>query len=100
LAVYYVLGNVNLLDKLAPPKIDTTSVIYILIPALSFGISNYIFKSLISKIDTKLSLEEKIAPYQSASIIRWAILEGAAFLIIIIKPDFLIFGVLLFIWHH
>ncbi len=55
---------------------------------LAFFLSNLLFKNLIGKIDSKLTLEEKIVPYQSASIVRWVILEGSAFMILFLKPDF------------
>jgi hypothetical protein len=45
-----------------------------------------------------LKLEDKLPVYQTASIIRWAILEGVAFIILILKPDFLIFGILVIIY--
>ena len=95
---YYMLGDLNSLDKLVPPAINTASIIYILIPVMAFGVSNFLFKNFISKIDTKLSLEEKFGAYQTACIIRWAVLEGAAFFLLIIKPDFLIFGILLIVY--
>ena len=43
-------------------------------------------------------LKEKLVPYQSASVVRYAIIEGSAFLILIIAPDFIIFGVLLIVY--
>jgi hypothetical protein len=49
-------------------------------------------------IDKKLKTEEKIPYYQTASIIRLAILEGAAFLILFLKPDFLLFGILIILY--
>jgi len=36
--------------------------------------------------------------YQTASIIRWTILEGAAFLMLLIYSEFLLFGILLIIY--
>ena len=36
--------------------------------------------------------------YQTASIVRWAILEGGAFLILFLKPELAIFGLLLILY--
>ena len=51
-----------------------------------------------NSLDTRLKLEDKIPAYQTASIIRLAILEGAAFLILFLKPDFILFGILLILY--
>ena len=56
------------------------------------------FKSQLKQVESQANLEEKLPVYQTASIIRWAILEGAAFLILFIKPDLLIFGILLILY--
>lgn len=76
------------MDKFKRPSIDKSSIVYALIPVVAFFLSNLLFKNLIGKIDSKLTLEEKIAPYQSASIVRWVILEGSTFMILFLKPDF------------
>ena len=73
-------------------------MIYLAIPIAAFIISNLMFKMLVSKIDNALSLKEKIVPYQSASIVRYAIIEGAAFLILILKPELIVFGLLLIVY--
>ncbi|MGB0892181.1 MAG: MFS transporter, partial [Flavobacteriaceae bacterium] len=42
--------------------------------------------------------EAKMIKYQSASIIRWGILEAGAFLILILKPELILFGLLILIY--
>ena len=83
---YFVLGNLSDFSQLKLPTLDNDNMIYLAIPIAAFIISNLMFKMLVSKIDNALSLKEKIVPYQSASIVRYAIIEGAAFLILILKP--------------
>ncbi len=39
-----------------------------------------------------------MAIYQTAAIVRWAILEGAAFIILILKEDFILFGILIVLY--
>ncbi len=56
------------------------------------------FKNMISKIDSNLSDEAKINTFQTSSIIRWAILEGAALVLLFLKPDFFIFGIIIIIY--
>lgn len=77
---------------------DYSSAIFLLIPILAIIVSNFIFKLQIKNVEPTLGLSEKLPIYQTASIARWAILEGAAILIIILKPDFLIFGIFLIIY--
>ncbi|TLF44880.1 hypothetical protein [Maribacter aurantiacus] len=47
-----------------------------------FG-SQFIFRNQISAIDKTMPLEEKLKRYQSASIVKYALLEGPAFLAIV-----------------
>ncbi len=95
---YFIIGDLSSLENLKMPSIDKASIIYLLIPILSVFLSNFLYKSQVNNIDSKLRLEEKIPFYQTASFIRLAVLEGAAFLILFLKPDFLIFGILIIIY--
>lgn len=95
---YFFLGNLSDITQLKLPKMDSDNTVYLAIPTAAFIVSNFLFKMLVSKIDSNLSLKEKLVPYQSASVVRYAIIEGSAFLILIIAPDFIIFGVLLIVY--
>jgi hypothetical protein len=95
---YFVLGNLSDFSQLKLPTLDNDNMIYLAIPIAAFIISNLMFKMLVSKIDNALSLKEKIVSYQSASIVRYAIIEGAAFLILILKPELIVFGLLLIVY--
>lgn len=92
---YFVLGNLSNFSQLKLPIVKSDDIIFLLIPIAAIAIGNVLFKSLISKIDAKLSFEDKLIPYQTASIVRWAIIEGAAFVILIIKPELVVFGLFL-----
>lgn len=98
LLAYFFLGNLSSLKQIKLPKIDTNSMVYIAIPIMAYILSNFLFKDALKKIDSKLPLEKKMAPYQTASIIRWAILEGGAFVILFVKPDFILFGLVLVVY--
>lgn len=95
--IYWIIGEFSL-EKLNIPTIDSTNIWYAVIPVLAFVLSTFLFKSQLKQIDPKLKLEAKIPGYQSASIMRWAILEGTAFLILFLKPDFILFGILIIIY--
>lgn len=97
IVAYYILGDLSI-GKLRIPVIDSSSLVYVAIPVLAFVISSFLFKSQLKQIDPKLKLEEKFPIYQTASIMRWAVLEGAAFLILILKPDYILFGILILIY--
>jgi hypothetical protein len=45
--------------------------------------SNFVFKNKLKSIDAMAPLSNKMAEYRSASIIKWALLEGPSFLAII-----------------
>lgn len=97
IVAYYILGDLSI-EKLRIPVIDSSSLVYVAIPVLAFVISSFLFKSQLKQIDPKLKLEEKFPIYQTASIMRWAVLEGATFLILILKPDYILFGILILIY--
>ncbi|MEN2487855.1 MFS transporter [Flavobacterium sp. B11] len=94
---YYIIGDLSL-ETLHVPVIDTASIIYLAIPILAIVLSSILFKTQLKQIDPKLKLEDKMPIYQAASIMRWAVLEGAAFLILILKPDFILFGILILVY--
>jgi len=96
-AYFFVLDK-NVLINFKLPKIDSNSIIFVLIPFIAIFLSNLLFKSGISKIDSSLSVENKLGVYQTSSIIRWAILEGAAFVLLFLKPDFFVFGIVIIIY--
>lgn len=95
---YYFLGDLGNLKELTFPTVNSENYIYLFIPIAAFIISNLLFKHFVSKIDNNLSVQQKLVSYQSASIIRWAILEGAAFMILLIYPEFILFGLLLIVY--
>ncbi|MEO8532380.1 MAG: MFS transporter [Flavobacterium sp.] len=80
------------------PNINTSSAIYLILPIVALLMSNFLFKSQLKQVDPELKPEENLPVYQTASIIRWAILEGAAFIILFLKPDFLLAGILLIVY--
>ncbi|RDY58879.1 hypothetical protein [Flagellimonas nanhaiensis] len=60
---------------------DTEDVFLIVVPVFAISglfLSDFIFRQLIKKIPSKDSLRQKLARYQSASIIKYALLEGPA----------------------
>jgi hypothetical protein len=95
---YIVLGQITSLDALKLPTIDNDSIVYLLIPFAAFSVSNLLFKMQLKKVNPKASVEENLPVYQTASIIRWAILEGAALVLLILKKEFILFGILLIVY--
>ena len=88
---YFLIGDFKNILNL---EIDNASLIYSFIPAAAYVLSNFLFKNTLNKIKEGDSDDEKFAIYQSASIIKWAVLEGGCFIILFLKPDFLLFGVI------
>ena len=96
---YFLLAEITSIDELfILPEINNSTIYIGIIPIASYIFSNILFKRSISKIDKKLKIETNLGAYQTASLIRWAILEGAAFFIIISNPDFILFGAVLIIY--
>ena len=98
LAYFFLSELTSFNDLFILPEIDKNSIYIGIIPIVAYISSNIIFRSMLSKIDRKLKIEANLGAYQTASLIRWAILEGAAFLIIMSKPEFILFGAMLIIY--
>ncbi len=94
---YIVIGQFTF-EQLIGQKISSDNLFYLAIPIAAFVLSNFMFKSHLKQVKPQASAEEKLSLYQTASIIRWAILEGAALAILFLKPDFFIFGILLILY--
>ncbi|TYQ00397.1 hypothetical protein C7447_1011010 [Tenacibaculum adriaticum] len=92
---YFLIGDFKNILNL---EIDNSSLVYSFIPAIAYVMSNFMFKNILNNIKKDGSIDEKFAVYQSASIIKWAILEGACFIILFLKPDFILFGVVVLIY--
>jgi uncharacterized membrane protein YoaK (UPF0700 family) len=97
IVAYFMMGNLSI-DSLNIQSIDSSEIIFVAIPILAFVLSNFLFKSQLKQANPKLKPEENLPIYQTASIIRWAILEGAAFLILFVSPDFQLFGILIILY--
>ncbi|HUH51958.1 MAG TPA: hypothetical protein VLZ11_07650 [Flavobacterium sp.] len=94
---YLLIGGISV-ESLNIAKVDGSSLVYLALPVLAFVLSDFLFKNQLKKADHKLKAEDNYMVYQNASIIRWAVLEGAAMLIAILKPDFILFGILLIVY--
>ncbi|MDE3743245.1 MFS transporter [Maribacter polysaccharolyticus] len=90
---YFVVGDFTISTLLEFPELDTEAMVFICIAIAAVLMGNFLFKAQLEKIDRKKSLEEKIPYYQSAALVRWALMEGAAFLILFLKPGLVVFGI-------
>ena len=94
----YIFAGQFTVTQLKGQEIEINDLLYLAIPIGAFFLSNFLFKTQLKQVDPKIILEDKLPIYQTASIIRWAILEAASFLILFIKPELVIFGILLIIY--
>lgn len=94
---YFFVGDLMDLD-IGQVTFDKSSLIYLLIPIAAFYLSKLLYKQLLSNIDRSLEPEAQLPAYQTASLIRWAVLEGAAFIILFMKKEFILFGILLILY--
>jgi hypothetical protein len=90
---YYFIGNINT-EILNTKILSLENIPYILIPIGAIIVSKSLFKTQLKQIDKELTIEENLPIYQTASILQWAIIEGAAFAILFLKPDCIIIGII------
>lgn len=95
---YYFIGDLQSLNFSVLTRIDGSSFIYMLIPLAAFYIGNLLFTNQLKGVSKQLPLEEKLASYQTAALIRWSLLEGAAFYILFAAQEYLLFGILIIIY--
>lgn len=95
---YILLGNLTSFESLKIPDINSSTIIYVIIPIISILASNLLYYSQLKKIDKSLTIEDKLPFYQTASIMRWAILEIGAFVILFLEPGFVLFGLLIVVY--
>ena len=86
------------IENLKIETTDSSDLIYFAIPISAFLLSNFLFKSQLKQADPKLKPLDNLPIYQTASIIRWAILEASALLILFLKQDLLLLGILIIIY--
>lgn len=94
---YIFVGDVTSISFNMPP-LSQSNIVYVLIPVIAYVFSNFMFKTQLKAADETLKPEDNMAVYQTASIVRWAILEGAAFLILFLNKDFVLFGILIILY--
>lgn len=86
------------IENLKIETTDSSDLIYFAIPISAFLLSNFLFKSQLKQADPKLKPLDNLPIYQTASIIRWAILEASALLILFLKQDLLLLGILIIVY--
>ena len=97
--VYLVLNNIKSISAIfSIPDISIEDYIFIAIPIIAVILSNFLYKTLLKKIEKNDNEDTKFMQFQNASIVRWALLEGVAFVILFIKPEFILFGILILMY--
>ena len=63
-----------------------TNIIYLtlLLPVLGILGSNFLFKMFLQRIPDKATIKEKLTSYQTALIVRYAILEGPTLMLLVL----------------
>jgi hypothetical protein len=95
---YFLIGDLESMNFLEYKEIDASNFIYIVVPIIAIILGNYLYKDQLKNVDKRLKLEEKIGTYQTASLIRWATIEGAAFFILFYNTEFVLIGMLLILY--
>jgi hypothetical protein len=95
---YFLIGDLESMNFLEYKEIDASNFIYIVVPIIAIILGNYLYKDLLKNVDKRLKLAEKIGTYQTASLIRWAIIEGAAFFILLHNTEFVLIGMFLILY--
>lgn len=96
--LFYVIISKFSASVFVIPNIDFTALLFAAIPIAAYFLSTYLFRKQLQDINPKSPFEEQLAIYQSASVIRWSVLEGTAFIIGFISKDYMLFGVFIILY--
>ncbi len=69
------------------PNITNDNLLIAIIPLIAFILGNYIFRTRIAKINLYDASLMKFQKFQEISIIRWALFEGSAFVVLVLAPE-------------
>ena len=83
----------NLIDRISNIEIESSQYMYFLMPIIGMILSHLLYKQRIAHIVESQPEEQKFAEYQTACLIRWAVLEGFTFIILFAMPEALLAGV-------
>jgi len=97
-AAYFFIGELEKLEFLSIPEIEGNAYLYLVIPLLAIFLGNMLYRQQLKSADKALPLEKKFGIYQTASIIRWAVLEMVAFIILFLKKELILIGILLIVY--
>jgi hypothetical protein len=95
---YIIVGKLYSLDFLNFPELNNTALYVILGAVAAVVISNLIYKQQLKQVPKSATYQEQFVVYQTATIMRLAILEGAAFLLLFLVQEVLIIGLLLIVY--
>jgi hypothetical protein len=95
---YFLIGDLESMNFLEYKEIAASNFIYIVVPIIAIILGNYLYKDQLKNVDKRLKLAEKIGTYQTASLIRLATIEGAAFFILLYNTEFILIGMLLILY--
>ncbi|MEO0571229.1 MAG: MFS transporter [Bacteroidota bacterium] len=95
---YVIVGDLQTMEFLNIPKVGTTLFVFLVIPVGAIFLGNLLYKQQLRSVDKNLTLNDKTGGYQTASVIRWALIEGTAFFILFIKRELLVIGLFLILY--
>lgn len=72
---------------------------YLFIPVAAIILSELLYRNTMKQLDSKTDEDSRAGVYQTASLIRWAILEGAA-MVCILLPGIPAFNILLLVGFY
>jgi hypothetical protein len=93
-AIYFLLGDLLSMNFMDLGAWDSVSYALLALPvAVVFGM-NILYKNMLKSADNSRPLEEKLGAYQTANIVRWALLEGVSLILLILRPEMMLIGIL------
>ena len=94
---YYFIGK-DYFKEASFNDVSGMDYLYLFLPLIAYYLSQFLYQNQLKNLSSSQSEDEKFMIFQTASIMRWAIIEGCAFAILFIAPQFIYLGVLLIVY--
>jgi len=98
IVAYVIIGKLQTLDFIEFSQIEMGTLPFLLVPIGAVLLSNALYKQALKRIPSTATPQHKWGGYQVACLLRWALLEGAAFFILFVSKEFLLVGILLILY--
>lgn len=92
---YGFIGDLHTLAWLKLPEFSSHTLVFMAVPLVAVVMSKMLYRQVMQQINKNASKTEQFAQYQTAKLVCWSIVEGAALLLLLFSAELIVLGILL-----